>query len=72
LGNPLSPAELDRAMAAWEGKSGGVLRAVSAKEGHNLSTYALETPPVWDGMAAANGRLFVSLTGGQVQCWGQK
>jgi len=27
---------------------------------------------VWDGMAAANGRLFVSTETGVVQCFGKK
>jgi outer membrane protein assembly factor BamB len=70
LDNPLSEGALDRALAAWRGEQGALLWAVSAEDGRKLSAYELESPPVWDGMAAASGRLFVSLGSGCVQCWG--
>jgi len=54
---------------AWEGRKGGVLAAYDAADGKKLARYKLPSPPVWDGMAAANGRLYISLTGGHVQCW---
>jgi len=53
-----------------EGRAGGVLVAASSTDGKVLKTYRLQSPPVWDGMAAANGKLFISLANGQVQCWG--
>ena len=56
--------------AALEGKRGGILLAVSAKDGKQLVKYDLEAPPAWDGMAAARGRLFVSLADGSVLCMG--
>ena len=42
---------------------------VSCKDGKALGEMSLESTPVWDGMAAANGSLFVSLKNGTVQCW---
>ncbi len=30
---------------------------------------ALDAPPVFDGMIAANGRIFVALANGAVECW---
>ena len=54
--------------AAVEGKSGAVLRAVSAADGQNLAEYPLETPPVFDGMVAANGRLYIATVDGHVLC----
>ena len=56
--------------AALEGKRGGMLMAVSAADGGQLVKYDLESPPAWDGMAAAGGRLFVSLVDGSVVCFG--
>jgi hypothetical protein len=44
------------------------LCAVSALNGERLSKYELETVPVWDGMAAANGRLYIALANGDVLC----
>jgi len=53
---------------AWEGRKGGVLAAFAAADGKKLAEYKLPAPPVWDGMAAANGRLFISTLGGEIIC----
>ena len=54
--------------AAYEGKKGGRLLVVSKETGQTLADYELESPSVWDGMAAANGRLYLATTGGSVLC----
>jgi len=54
--------------AAIEGRKGGRLWAVSAADGTKLAEYNIEYPPVWDGMAAANGCLYMSTTDGKVAC----
>jgi hypothetical protein len=69
LANPLSEESLDQARAAWEGDRGALLWAVSTEDGRKLSAYELDSPPVWDGMAAARDKLFISLKSGSVQCW---
>ena len=66
--DPGVQAELQRQVAALEGKLGGRLWAVSAAEGKPLARYHLDSPPVFDGMAAARGRLFLATAGGQVLC----
>jgi outer membrane protein assembly factor BamB len=53
---------------AWEGRKGGILAAFAAGDGRKLAEYKLPAPPVWDGMAAANGRLFISTSNGEVIC----
>lgn len=53
---------------AWEGRKGGVLAAYSTADGKQLAEIKLPAPPVWDGMAAANGRLYVGLCDGTVVC----
>ncbi len=58
--------------AALLGKKGALLWVVSGADGKKLAEYKLESPPVWDGMAAANGRLFLSLTNGKLECWAEK
>ena len=54
--------------AALEGRRGAVLVAVSPKEGKKLAELKLDTEPVFDGMIAAQGRLFVSLQDGSIVC----
>jgi len=53
---------------AWEGRKGGVLAAFAADDGEKLAEYELPAPPVWDGMAAASGRLFISTSDGSIVC----
>ena len=54
--------------AVFEGGEGGLLRVVSAATGETLSEVRLESPPVWDGLAAAEGKLYMSSLNGQVVC----
>jgi len=56
--------------AAYEGKRGGVLWAASAKDGSKLAEVQLDAAPVWDGMAAAGGRLFIATADGCLRCFG--
>ena len=58
------------AAVAFEGGKGGRLLAVSAEDGRTLAEYPLPSPPVWDGMAAAGGRLYLSMMNGRVACYG--
>jgi hypothetical protein len=55
--------------AAYEGRRGGMLWVVSAADGTKVSERKLDAPVVWDGMAAANGGLFLSKSDGTVECW---
>ena len=66
---PDHPAE--KYEAAYEGKLGGLLWAVSATDGRKLAEYKLDAAPCWDGLAAANGRLYLSLKNGMVLCMGR-
>jgi len=55
---------------AYEGRMGGVLWAASASTGEKVTECKLDAAPVWDGMAVANGQLFISLQDGRVMCVG--
>lgn len=70
-GTPVAFPEDDLAKA-YEGRMGGVLWAASASTGGKLADYKLDAAPVWDGLAAANGALFLSLADGRVVCMGPK
>ncbi len=52
--------------AAFEARKGGRLVAVSAGDGKKLAEIPLDCPPMFDGMIAANGRLFACLEDGSV------
>jgi hypothetical protein len=55
--------------AALAGKRGGILVAVSKTDGEVKFRCDLDAPPVFDGLIAANGRLYFALQDGTVQCW---
>lgn len=54
--------------AAMEGRRGGVLEMRSTDRGALLNKWKLPGVPVFDGMAIANGSLYLSLQSGQVCC----
>jgi hypothetical protein len=60
--------DLIAAQAAYEGKKGAAFWAVSTKDGRRLSEYKLDSPPVLDGMIAANGKWYISCMDGKVLC----
>jgi len=59
----------DDPLAALAGRKGAALWVLSAQDGKTLAEYPLAHPPVFDGMAAADGALFIVLTSGQVMCF---
>jgi outer membrane protein assembly factor BamB len=61
------PAE---ALAALEGHKGGLLWVLSATNGKKLAEIRLAAPPVFDGLAVAEGRLYASTMDGTVLCLG--
>jgi outer membrane protein assembly factor BamB len=64
--------QLQRQEEAWQGKEGGVLCVVSAENGKPLAQYKLDAIPVWDGLIAAAGRLYLSTIDGSVVCLGHE
>jgi outer membrane protein assembly factor BamB len=59
-------------VATWAGEKGALLWAVSTEDGNKLAEYKLESLPVFDGMAATNGRLYLSMKNGRVLCLADK
>lgn len=60
-------------LAAFEGRKGAVLWAVSASYGQKLAeVHQLDAPPAYDGLIAAGGRLFLTMTDGCVSCFGSQ
>ncbi len=57
------------AWAAYEGKRGGQLLALSAKDGTIKARYKLDVAPTYDGLAVARGRILVSTVDGTIRCF---
>lgn len=58
--------------AALEGRGGAVLWSISTSNGQQRAQRELASPPVFDGMAAAHGRLYVSTVDGALRCFGEE
>ena len=70
VGAPLVFSSDDLA-GTYAGRRGAIMRAVSAANGDTLAEYKLDKLPVWDGVSAAHGRLFIVTQDGSVACWGK-
>ncbi len=66
--DPATQKKLAEQSAAFEGKRGALLMANSRKDGQKLAAYRLDFVPRFDGLIAANGRLYISTLSGQVVC----
>lgn len=68
------PDEFDKKdpYAPFEGRRGGRLAVVSAKDGAVLARRQLGAAPTFDGMIAAAGRLFIALEDGSLVCYGAR
>jgi outer membrane protein assembly factor BamB len=55
-------------LGAFEARKGGMVWTISSKDGRKSEEYRLDAPPVFNGMAVARGRLFVSQRNGKVVC----
>jgi hypothetical protein len=71
LAGPPDIFSCDEPAAALEGKKGGLLCVLSAADGKELAKYELDSPPVFDGMAAAREQLYMVTIDGKVRCFGQ-
>lgn len=56
---------------ALAGRRGGQLWAVNKSDGTVAARYALDAIPVFDGLAAAGGRLFLTTADGRVLSWSE-
>ena len=59
-------------LAAFEGRKGAMLQVFAAKDGSLVKSYSLASPPAFDGMIAAGGRLYIATQDGKVLCMSGK
>jgi len=64
--------EPDDVSAVLDESASGLLTAVAPSNGKTMATYTLEAPPVWDGMAAADERLYICTKDHRVVCLGKQ
>jgi outer membrane protein assembly factor BamB len=69
LTEPAIQQQLADQNAAMRGEKGGRLWAVSADAGRTLAERDLPAPPVFDGLIAARGRLYMATTDGTIVCF---
>jgi hypothetical protein len=69
LAGPPDVIDQDDPYGAFEGRKGGLLWAVSTADGTRIAEYQLRSPPVFDGLIAADQRLFLTTLDGCVLCW---
>jgi outer membrane protein assembly factor BamB len=70
LSDPETQRKLAEQNAAFEGRRGGLLVAISPADGQQLAAYRLASMPRFDGMIAAGGQLYLSTADGKVLCLG--
>jgi outer membrane protein assembly factor BamB len=56
-------------LASFEGRQGGRLCAYSTRDGSIQTEIQLDALPVWDGMALAQGSLFLATKDGNIVCF---
>ncbi|MFO7903605.1 MAG: PQQ-binding-like beta-propeller repeat protein [Planctomycetota bacterium] len=57
-------------LATFEDRDGGELSIFSTDDGKRLNSITLASPPVFDGISAAHGKLFIATADGQIICLG--
>jgi outer membrane protein assembly factor BamB len=57
-------------LGVFEGRKGGALLAIDRQDGREMWKYSLASPPAFDGLAAAGGRLYAATQDGRIACFG--
>ena len=68
LAGPPDTFDASDPYASFDGREGARLAALATTDGAVLNEIDLESPPVFDGLIAAQGKLFISLEDGSLTC----
>jgi len=60
----------DDPLGAFQGRAGARLQVFSAKDGSTVKSYELSSLPVFDGLSAAQGRLYLATQDAKLLCFG--
>jgi len=69
LRDPQVQQRLAEQSAAFQGRHGALLVAVAPDSGERLAAYRLDSLPRFDGLIAAQSRLYATTVDGRVQCF---
>jgi len=72
VAGPPDVVDRDDPLGAFEGRKGGVLYVIDSATGEKLAEHQLPSPPVFNGAAAAGGRLYVAQEDGSIACFGRR
>lgn len=59
-------------LASFEGRKGSLLNVYSSKDGSLLKSIPLASAPAFDGMIAANGRIYMATNDSKLLCMADK
>ncbi|MEW6357605.1 MAG: PQQ-binding-like beta-propeller repeat protein [Planctomycetota bacterium] len=68
MNDPETEKKLAEQVAAMKGERGALLVRVASADGKKLAASRLDSMPVFDGLIAANGRLYMSTSDGKIVC----
>jgi outer membrane protein assembly factor BamB len=71
LENKIYGMVMDNSNRLYVAHQDGTLKIINTKDGSELSEHKVATP-IWDGLAIANGNLFLSAADGRLICLGDK
>jgi hypothetical protein len=69
LAGPPDILDTDDPLGSFDGRAGGKLWVMSARDGQRMAEYQLDSPPVFDGLIAARGRLYLCTKDGCLICF---
>ena len=70
VAGPPNKVPLKDPYAAFEGRLGSTFCEFSTADGSKISEIKLKTTPIFDGLTAAQGRLYLVTTDGSIICLG--
>ena len=71
-GPVMSPEDAGTNEPAFDGGGPAVMAAFGTEGGEELSRIAIEAPPVFDGLALAYGKVYMSTVDGRVVSYAEK
>ena len=69
--DPTVQKELEEQDASLSGKRGALVKIFNSGNGQVARDFTIDSPPVWDGVSVAQGRIFIVTTDGKIKCYGQ-
>jgi outer membrane protein assembly factor BamB len=69
--DPTVQKDIDEQEASLSGKRGALVKIVNKSSGEVARDFTLDSPPVWDGVSVAQGRIFIVTADGKIRCYGQ-